>query len=127
MDEQPRDEVQLRRPFAGPLPPPEQLEAYERLAPGTTDRLLRLLEEQAEYQLRIRELEARNASRQVRLGQLMAFTLSILWVATGVFLAARDQGTASLAVIALSAATLSSSIGLTRQAHRRTNRSADRP
>lgn len=59
--------------FTGPLPPPEALERYERLAPGCADRLLRLLEEQQ-----------REAHAKTRRAQYLAGAVAVLLIVSAV-------------------------------------------
>ena len=41
------------RSFSGPLPPPEYLEAYEKVMPGATDRLLTMTEKQVDHRIEL--------------------------------------------------------------------------
>ena len=41
--------VAVSQSFSGPLPPPEVLEHYERIAPGTAERLLAMAESQSAH------------------------------------------------------------------------------
>jgi uncharacterized membrane protein len=54
--------------FQGLLPPPDILERYERMLPGATERLLRMVEKQADHRHELEKMAVRHETSQSRLG-----------------------------------------------------------
>lgn len=77
--------------FSGPLPPPEDLAAYEQISPGFADRIVTMAEkEQVQRhgnEHKLRDLQRRLLSR----GQVFAFILSLAIVAGGFWLLLNDK------------------------------------
>jgi uncharacterized membrane protein len=74
---------------SGPTPPPEHIEVYERLAPGSANRFLTLAEDEAKHRrthenahLEIVKANAGAARIQTYVGQAMAFTIAMvgMWI-----------------------------------------------
>jgi len=77
--------------FTGPLPPPEQFEAYERIQPGAADRILRLAEQQSQHR---RDIETKSFDSQITLSlraQISAVVLAFTTVAATVYCATIGQ------------------------------------
>lgn len=78
--------------FQGPLPPPESIEHYDRILPGSADRIMAQWERQTAHR---QDLERRtitaNLAAQTR-GQYFAFVLGlvILAIAAGLFYQGND-------------------------------------
>lgn len=91
--------------YSGPLPPPELLRQYEELAPGTVDRLLRLVAEEGRYRREVHKLEVENSRRERLTGQFLAAALSVLSLLTASYLVTRGRDAAGvvIAVTSLSA------------------------
>ncbi len=68
--------------FSGPLPPPGMLEAYERVVPGSAERLLKMAEKEQSNVHRLRSGTLFSAM----LGQILSAVLFILLVAGSVWL-----------------------------------------
>lgn len=77
--------VQQLEIHQSPLPQPELIEQYERILPGSAERLMRLVEQEAEHR---RALEKRQLASQVietHLGQWMAFLIGIFTIGAGAY------------------------------------------
>ena len=61
--------------YTGPLPPPEQLEVYERLMPGATKAFFEMFKKQSEHRQFIEREVVMSNVRSTTRGQWMAFTL----------------------------------------------------
>lgn len=72
----------ITRTWQGPLPDPESLAHYERVAPGAAERILAVFERQVKHRL---SMEARDSKRR-DWGLALAFIVVILLVATGAWL-----------------------------------------
>lgn len=71
----------------GCLPSPEILKEYERIEPGSTSRIFELAEKQAQHRMELEKNLIRNELKRVLFGQVLAFVILILFVATGIFIA----------------------------------------
>jgi len=78
--------------FAGPLPPPEILAKYEQLMPGIAERLMSLTETEASHRrhLESKSLDAQieafnNESSEIRLGQILAFSIGTITIISGAY------------------------------------------
>ena len=65
----------------GPIPPPDQLAAYEMIVPGAANRLLTMGEHEQNGRLSILTAQVRQSAR----GQWMAFTLALCFLAASVW------------------------------------------
>jgi len=83
---------------AGPIPAPEVIAGYEKVLPGSADRIIKMAEkEQAHRQ----KLERRNQLFQTGLtfiGQLFAFSMGMAGVAGGVYLVNNNKSIAGFGV-----------------------------
>jgi uncharacterized membrane protein len=84
--------------FAGPLPPPEILEGYERACPGSAKRIIELTEIQGAHRrlMEQRALEAqlegmRRQFQEARLGQVLAVAVAVLFLGSGTFIAVQGH------------------------------------
>lgn len=77
--------------FRGPIPPPEILEAYERVLMGSADRILTMAEEQSRHRKRLEEAVVKGGSRNQILGMTLAFMLSLVTIILGGFLIFHDK------------------------------------
>lgn len=85
--------------YSGPLPPPEILEKYERLVPGSAERLFQQFEQQTAHRhtVELRVIKS-NTLCQV-LGSISALLLSLLALGGGLFLVHEGQSIAGLAAL----------------------------
>ncbi len=80
--------------FSGPMPPPELLERYEQICPGSADRMLGLVEGEAKYR---REMESaivhseidrtRKSFAEAKRGQICAVIITLSTLIAGVYAA----------------------------------------
>lgn len=79
--------------ISGPLPPPQILEAYDRIIPQSAERLLRLVELQSEHRrfCEVKSLEAQIAIS--KRGQILAFVLSLVGFGSALFTAHIGEST----------------------------------
>lgn len=69
---------------SGILPPPDELERYEILSPGITERLLKTYENQVAHRIKLEDIVIRGDSKRATLGQILSFI--IVMVAFGISL-----------------------------------------
>lgn len=96
--------VVQQQSFAGPIPPPQVLEAYERTLPGSADRILKMAEEQSQHRQRLeQQVVAKNLTAQAR-GQHYAFGLSALLFGGSIYLLANGIQIGGLSTLVLAVA-----------------------
>lgn len=59
--------------FSGPIPPPSIIEGYERVLPGSADRIITMAEKQSEHRQKMEEKMISAESRDSLLGVIFAF------------------------------------------------------
>jgi uncharacterized membrane protein len=73
--------------YAGPLPPPEILEKFEQILPGSADRILKQAESQTQHRI---ELEKKVVSADIiksYLGLVFGFLIGMVGILGGIYLA----------------------------------------
>ena len=65
--------------WSGPLPAPEDFERYEKVLPGTMDRILTVMEKQTEHRMTEETKEQDARIRQTRAGQIIGASLVSLF------------------------------------------------
>ncbi len=83
----------------GPLPHPEILEAYNQVAPGAADRIIRMAEQQASHRRQIESSVVQAATREALLGQIFGFLIGVTGLLAAAYIAVHGQG-AVAAIIA---------------------------
>lgn len=76
--------------FTGPLPPPGILEQYERIQPGTADRIIKMAEAEQRHRQTMQEklidcqvLDVKQARFERRLGQFFGFGIGVVSILAG--------------------------------------------
>jgi len=70
-----------------PLPPPEIIQQYEHILPGSAERLLRLVEQEAEHRRSLEAQQLRSEIIEKRVGQWMAFFVALFTIGAGAYTA----------------------------------------
>lgn len=71
----------------GPLPAPEIIEQYERVLPGSAERLLRMVEQEGEHRRALESRQLRSQIMETHIGQWMAFMIGMFTIAAGAYTA----------------------------------------
>lgn len=84
--------------FQGPLPPPDLLEGYEKVCPGAAQKILEAMQVEGAHRrtLETKSLEAniegmRRQFAEGRLGQIFAFSIAVVFVFVGAYVALHGQ------------------------------------
>jgi uncharacterized membrane protein len=83
---------------AGPIPPPEVIEGYEKVLAGSANRIIKMAENEQTHR---QKLERRNQLFQtglISIGQLFAFLMGMSGIAGGVYLVKNDKSIAGFGV-----------------------------
>lgn len=88
------------------LPPPNELERYEALCPGITERFLSSYEKQQNHRMELEKKAVFTGVKQALRGQVFAFILGAVTIAGGIYLIIKDKNVQGYTLIIGSAATL---------------------
>lgn len=72
--------------FSGPIPPPSIIEGYERVVPGSADRIIKMAERQSLHRQQMEEKMIDAESRDSLLGVIFAFVLGISCIIAAVIM-----------------------------------------
>ncbi len=73
--------------FSGPFPPPQMLEAYERILPGAAERIFRMGEEQSQHRRELESQVIKSDIRNSRIGLIFGLLIGIVALAASVLIA----------------------------------------
>ena len=92
--------------FSSPLPPPSMYGEYDRVHPGSAERILTMAEREQAHRVAMEGIALQASAKDSRLGQYFGFFLALLCIAGGVYLATQGQTIAAIALIVASASGL---------------------
>jgi len=73
--------------FSGPLPPPGVLEGYERVLPGSAERIFTMAEKQFEHRLHLEKVVIEGGAKRANMGIYAAVIVEGMFLATSCYLA----------------------------------------
>jgi uncharacterized membrane protein len=99
----------ISRTFVGPFPPPEMMSEYNKIVPGSADRILKMAEAQSNHRQELEKAIIKSDIKLAERGQSYAFSLAVLSLSmTGLFaymgetaLATLLGGTTVIALVSL--------------------------
>lgn len=65
--------------YSGPLPPAEEIEAYERVCSGAADRIISMAEKSLDHRIANERLIVSEETKQSSRGQILGFILAVLF------------------------------------------------
>lgn len=68
-----------QRMYSGPLPPADEIEAYERTCPGAADRIITMAEKSLDHRIANEKLIVSEETKQSGRGQILGFILAIFF------------------------------------------------
>ena len=105
--------------YQGAIPPPDMLEALDKLVPGTAERLIKLAEQESihrrdqeakaleanirsqNYQYSIAEIQLKSVFRSDALGQILGFIVCLVCIISATYLAFHDKEVLAVAIAAI--------------------------
>lgn len=90
----------------GPIPSPAEIGEYERILPGSADRLIKMAEKEQTHRHQIESRGQRHRLGITFVGQLFAFLMGMSGIAGGVYLVKYDKPITGFGVFFTSLATL---------------------
>jgi len=80
--------------FSGPLPHPNDLQAYENIETGLADRIVRMAEEQSSQRRHLEKTVVESNTKNEKTGMWLAFVLTVLFMIFGLTLILKDNDVA---------------------------------
>lgn len=97
--------------FSGPLPPPGVLEGYERVLPGSAERIFTMAEKQLEHRLHLEKVVVEGGSKRADMGIYATVIIEGMFLATSCYLAHLGLTADALKVVGGSAVGLLGAFG----------------
>jgi len=91
---------------SGILPAPDDLERYEKLVPGITDRLMKTYEMQVNHRVHIENVVIEGDSKRANRGQIFGFITVLVVLGIAVFLMIKGYSIGGLGTLVAALATL---------------------
>ena len=85
--------------YHSPIPPPEIVAGYERVLPGSAERILAMAERQSGHRIRQEERVITSSIQREKTGQWMAFVLSLVVILGGIGLAWTGRSVTGLTMV----------------------------
>lgn len=80
-----------QRTYSGPLPPAEEIEAYEHVCPGSADRIISMAEKSLENRIANEQLIVKEETKQSSRGQILGFILAVFFGIIALVLGLKGQ------------------------------------
>ena len=93
--------------FSGPLPHPGHLREYEKILPGSADRVIKMAEEQAQHRRQLETLISASNTKLEGRGQIFGFVIAMTALIGGGYIMASGQSVGGAAVAISAVAGLS--------------------
>lgn len=77
--------ITLATRFSGPLPPPDILQAYEEIVPGSAKMIFDCFQKQSDHRIKLEDYAVRSQIFQSGLGQVFGFILSAGCVGASIY------------------------------------------
>jgi len=85
--------------FQGPLPPPQILQHYDEIVPGSAERIISLWESQVQHRQGLEKKTIESDIRQSYFGSTLGFIIAMFTIGVGSFLTYIGRSTEGLATI----------------------------
>ncbi|MEA1910858.1 MAG: DUF2335 domain-containing protein [Spirochaetota bacterium] len=91
--------MQMHHSYSGPLPHPSHFQQYERILPGSADRILKMVEKQSEHRQYLEKKIVDSDIRSSKTGMILGFIIAVIGLLIGGFLIYLDKNVLGLTVI----------------------------
>lgn len=92
--------------ISGPIPAPEIIAGYERILPGSADRIIKMAEKEQEHRHGMERTNTKMTAAIIILGQFLGFTIGISGIVGGIYLVLHDKPITGFSIFFASLATL---------------------
>ena len=89
--------------FSGPIPPPSMYGEYDRVLPGSADRIFSMAEKEQDHRIVSEQTALRASVQNSKLGQWFGFAIAVICIGAGAFLAMEGQTVAACIALGASA------------------------
>lgn len=89
--------------FSGPLPPPSMFGEYDRVLPGSADRILSMAEKEQSHRISTESTALAASVKDSKFGQYFGFALATFCLGGGVYLALNGHTIVAVAMVGASA------------------------
>ena len=91
--------------YSGPLPPPEALQRYDQILPGSANRIIKMAESQHEHRQKPEKTVVESNAFSQKVGLILGFVVAMTAIVGGIWLAGEGKsGSGVTAIIAALAA-----------------------
>lgn len=97
----------IQSSYSSPLPPPEIIEGYEKILPGSADRILTMTEKQGEHRRKLEESVVTSDIKRSNLGLWLAAGVTTIIVLCATYLAVNGRETTAGIMVGTAMVTLS--------------------
>jgi uncharacterized membrane protein len=104
-DEKSKQHLEIQARYSGPLPPPKYLEEYNRISPGSAEKIIIMAEKQSEHRRRMEEKfldgqlsDAKGDRFERKRGQIFGFIISVVCIFVSGFLAIKGYTTYAVTI-----------------------------
>lgn len=87
--------------FSGPLPAPEDFQAYMDVLPSAPERILAMAEKQSEHRMNLERYIVNSGINEAKRGQLFGFVLAIVFLLAAIYLGMNDHDWLAVGIIAI--------------------------
>lgn len=87
--------------YSGPLPPPDQLKAYESVLPGAADRIIRMAENQAEHRQSIEKIAVKGGNSRSWWGLFLGFSIAVIALGASALLVLKGHSAAGITIASI--------------------------
>ena len=91
--------AKIESSFKGPLPPPQVLDHYDKIVPGSAEKIISMWEQQVKHRQELEKKVITSDIRQSYFGAILGFVIAIATICAGTFLAYNGRPTEGLAAI----------------------------
>ena len=96
-----RQSIETATSWTGPIPPPDALERYEAILPGTADRILSMAETQMEHRIQLEKKVVGGDSIRSYLGIVSALIISLAIIAASIYLISKGYSWEGVSLIGI--------------------------
>jgi uncharacterized membrane protein len=83
-----KHEISMR---SSPLPPPEELDAYNKIIPNGADRIMKMVEAQSSHRIELEKKVVTSQQNQAHCGQIFALVIGLVGLALATYAATHGQ------------------------------------
>ena len=91
--------IASKQSFSGPLPHPQVLDQYDKIVPGSAEKIISLWEIQIQHRQELEKKAITSDIRQAYFGAILGFTIAMSAIGAGTFLAYIGRPTEGIAAI----------------------------